>query len=99
VQDNDTDYEEYASQQMNVSKVSVIYYKNGADWAIPFTQQIWKKVGGASSKSPILLFGDAENENNIEKKFDAPRVISMVMPMGLIPLEIKVQFDTVNESL
>ncbi len=41
VQDQDTDYEEYASQQMNVSKLSVIYYHNGADWAMPFAQQCW----------------------------------------------------------
>lgn len=96
VQDSDMDYEEYASQQMNVSKLSVIYYKKGADWAIPFAQQIWKKVGGASSTTTILLIGDLDNPENEGKKFSAPKVNSTTVPHDLIPLEIKVQFDNLN---
>ncbi len=98
VQDSDVDYEEYASQQMNVSKLSVIYYKKGFNWALPFAQQIWKKTGGASSSTTILLIGDLNNPDNEGKCFNAPKVISASVPYDLIPLEIKVQFDNLNEN-
>jgi hypothetical protein len=98
VQDSDMDYEEYASQQMNVSKLSVIYFKKGAEWAIPFAQQIWKKVGGASAITTILLIGDLDNPENEGKTFNAPRVNSTNVPHDLIPLEIKVQFDGLSEK-
>lgn len=97
--DSDIDYEEYAAQQMNVSKLSVIYYKNAADWAHPFVQQIWKKVGGANSKSPILYISDAANQKGEAKKFNAPRVTNFTLPIELIPLEIKVQFDNLKAQL
>lgn len=92
-QDSGIDYEEYASQQMSVSKITVIYYKKASDWAYPFVQQIWKKVGGASAKSPILFVGDAMSEAEF-KKFSAPMVSCFNLPIELIPLEIKVQFDS-----
>ena len=98
VQDSDTDYEEYASQQMNVSKLSVIFYKDAIDWALPFVQQIWKKVGGAASKSQILFIGDDSVKSN-NSNFKAPKVISTTVPSQLIPLEIKVQFDKINEHI
>ncbi len=98
VQDSDTDYEEFASQQMSVSKLSVIYFKKNSSWALSFAQQIWKKIGGASSDVNILLIGDMDNPENTDKQFNAPKVISTCVPNGLIPLEIKVQFDSVNEN-
>jgi hypothetical protein len=98
IQDADIDYEEYASQQMDVSKLSVIYYKNASDWALPFAQQIWKKVGGAAAKSPILFIGDADTINSDTKGFIAPRVSCYNLPCELIPLEIKVHFDSLNDK-
>ena len=98
VQDSDIDYEEYAAQQMNVSKLSVVYYKNASEWALPFIQQIWKKVGGASAKSPILFIADADSVGSTTKKFTAQRVTSFTLPAELIPLEIKVQFDEIKEK-
>lgn len=98
VQDSDIDYEEYASQQMNVSKLSVIFYKEATDWALPFVQQIWKKVGGAAYKSQILFIGD-DNVKSNNSNFKAPKVISAAVPSPLIPLEIKVQFDKINERM
>ena len=96
VQDADIDYEEYAAQQMNVSKLSIIYYKNASDWAFPFVQQIWKKVGGAAAKSPILFISDASVTGNDSKKFSAPKVTGFNLPIELIPLEIKVQIDALK---
>jgi hypothetical protein len=99
VQETGDDYEEMAAQQMSVSKLAVVYYKRGKNWALPFTQQLWKKVGGAGSNTPICLIGDAEmNAEDEGSLFDAPKVKPMVLPIELIPLEIKVQYDTVTES-
>ncbi|MES2287108.1 MAG: hypothetical protein V4547_15560 [Bacteroidota bacterium] len=98
VQNSDIDYEEYAAQQMDVSKLSVIYYKNASDWALPFAQQIWKKVGGASAKSPILFISDADAVGTQTKGFIAPKVSCYNLPCELIPLEIKVHFDSLNEK-
>ncbi len=93
VQDNDVDYAELCSQQIKQSKLAVVYFKETADWALPFVQQIWKKVGGAASHTPILFIGDENPSTNLGKKFNAPKIISYVVSGDLIPLEIKVQFD------
>jgi predicted CoA-binding protein len=98
-QDSDTDYAELSSQQINKSKLAVVYFKESADWAIPFAQQIWKKVGGAAAQTPILVIGDEDPDTNKSKGFKAPKVISMIMAGELIPLEIKVQYDKTLEAL
>ncbi|MFN5183860.1 MAG: hypothetical protein ACK5D5_12640 [Bacteroidota bacterium] len=99
IQDSDLDYSEFCSQQISKSKLAVVYFKESADWALPFTQQIWKKVGGASSHTPILLIGDEDPESNSNKTFKAPKVVSMIVSGQLIPLEIKVQYDKVLERV
>jgi hypothetical protein len=93
VQDSDLDYSELCAQQISKSKLAVVYFKESADWALPFTQQIWKRIGGASSHTPILLIGDEDPESNTNKKFKAPKVVSLIVAGELIPLEIKVQYD------
>jgi len=97
-QDSGKDYSEITSQQMLKSKLAVVYFKESADWAIPFAQQVWKKIGGASASTPILVIGDEDPESNKEKKFTAPRVVSMVVAGELIPLEIKMQYDKATEA-
>jgi len=97
IQDGDIDYSELCKQQIPQSKLAVVYYKNSSDWAIPFAQQVWKKIGGASSSIPILLIGDEDPNADFPKKFVAPKVISMIVAGELIPLEIKVQYDKVVE--
>lgn len=99
VQDSDMDYSEFCTQQLGKSKLAVVYFKETSDWALPFTQQVWKKAGGASLKTPILLIGDENPETNMSKKFNAPKVISLIVSGDLIPLEIKVQYDKVMEGL
>jgi len=98
VQDSDMDYSEFCSQQISKSKLAVVYFKETSDWALPFAQQIWKKVGGASSHTPILLIGDEDPEINLNKKFKAPKVISLIVAGELIPLEIKVNYDKALEG-
>ena len=99
MQDSDMNYSEYCSQQMKKSKLAVIYFKESADWALPFSQQVWKKVGGAMSKTPILLIGDDDPETNLNKKLKVPKIISLIVSGTLIPLEIKVQYDKVVELI
>lgn len=95
IQDSDTDYSELCKQQIPKSRLAVIYFKESGDWALPFAQQVWKKIGGATTHTPILLIGDTDPEDNMNKKFTAPKVISMIVDGALIPLEIKVQYDKV----
>jgi hypothetical protein len=95
-QDSDTDYAELTSQQMSKSKLAVVYFKESSDWALPFAQQIWKKVGGAASNTPILVIGDEVPDINKNKKINAPKIISIIVAGELIPLEIKFQFDKVT---
>ena len=99
IQDSDMDYSEYCSQQIGKSKLAVVYFKESGDWALPFAQQVWKKIGGASSHTPILLIGDEDPETNMNKKFKAPKVMSLIVSGELIPLEIKVQYDKITELL
>lgn len=98
IQDSDMDYSELCAQQISKSKLAVVYFKESADWALPFTQQIWKKIGGASSHTPILLIGDEDPESNANKKFKAPKVVSLIVAGELVPLEIKVQYDKALEG-
>jgi hypothetical protein len=93
VQDSDIDYSEFCYQQIGKSKLAVVYFKESADWALPFAQQIWKKLGGAASPVPILLIGDDDPDTNVNKQFKAPKVVSLVVSGILIPLEIKVNYD------
>lgn len=95
IQDSDADYSELCKQQISKSKLAVIYFKESADWALPFAQQVWKKIGGATSHTPILLIGDVDPQTNTNKKFNAPKVISLIVAGELIPLEIKIQYDKV----
>ena len=97
IQDSDTDYSELCKQQISKSKLAVIYFKETADWALPFAQQVWKKIGGATSHTPILLIGDEDPDTNMGKTFKAPKVVSLIVAGELIPLESKVQDDKVLE--
>jgi len=93
----DIDYSELVAQQIKKSKLVVIYYKDTADWALPFARQVWKRTGGASSPAPILFIGDANVPLNEGVEFEAPNVVSQTVSQEIIPIEIKVQFDKLNE--
>jgi hypothetical protein len=97
VQDSDMDYSELCFQQIGKSKLAVVYFKETSDWALPFVQQVWKKVGGASTTTPILLIGDENPDINKSKTFKAPKVVSLIVAGELIPLEIKMQYDKLLE--
>ena len=92
----EVDYAELVAQQILKSKLAVIYFKNTSDWALPFVQQVWKKIGGASSPTPILFVGDGNVQSNANIKFEAPQITSVIVPHEIMPVEIKVQFDKIN---
>jgi hypothetical protein len=92
----EVDYAELVAQQIVKSKMVAIYFKKTSDWALPFIQQVWKKIAGASSPTPILFIGDANVESNAAVRFDAPKVTSVIVPHEIMPVEIKVQYDKIN---
>lgn len=93
--DTQINYSELIVQQLKQSKLAVIYFDKTANWAIPFVQQVWRKIGGASSEIEILLVGDADMPLNSTEIFDVPKVHSMTMSKDLIPLEVKVHYDKI----
>jgi len=95
--DGEDQYREISTQQIPKSKLAVIYFKYAADWALPFIKQIWKRIGGASSPTPILLVGEDEPRSNIARTFKAPKVVSTVVPKNTIPEEIKKVYIKVLE--
>ncbi len=90
----DIDYSELVAQQIKKSKMVVVYYKNTSSWALPFVRQVWKKTGGASSPTTILFIGDSNIEANQSIEFEADMVISKIIAQEIIPIEIKVQYDS-----
>jgi len=95
---DNVDYSELVVQQIEKSKFVVVYFQRTSDWAVPFVQQVWKKIGGASSGVPILFIGDANIEENTLVNFDAPMVTTQIIAKELIPIEVKVQYDKVIEK-
>ena len=97
-EDQSLDYGQVSVRLIKSSKLAVIFYSEAGTWAIPFVQQIWKMIGGASSRTPILFIGDKENVNNIGKAFIAPNVISKLIQKNFIPFEIKATYDNIVEG-
>jgi hypothetical protein len=87
--DGEDEYRELSKQQIQRSKLAVIYFKYAADWALPFIKQIWKQVGGASSPTPIMLVGEDDPKTNAARTFKAPKVVSFIVSKEEVPEEIK----------
>lgn len=87
--DGEEEYRELSKQQIQRSKLAVIYFKYAADWALPFIKQIWKQVGGASSPTPIMLVGEDDPKTNAARIFKAPKVVSFIVSKEEVPEEIK----------
>jgi len=98
VLNSEKDYSEYVAQQIEKASLTVIFFKRTTRWALPFVQQVWKKIGGASSKSKIILIGDANHEQNNDLNFTIPNIEFLKVAEELIPLEVKVQYDKLIEA-
>ncbi len=96
VQNAQRDYSGYISEQVKKSKLVVVYFKYSSNWAMPFVQQLWRLIGGASSQTEVLLIAD--NSQQISKSLAMPKVTTLFVSEELIPLEIKVQYDRIVGS-
>lgn len=93
--DGEDRYREISTQQIPKSKLAVVYFRYAADWALPFTKQIWKQVGGASSPTPLFLIGEDDPISNMARNFKAPKVVSIIVPKEKVPDEVKKVYTTV----
>jgi hypothetical protein len=93
-------YKEMSAQQIPKSKMAVVYFRYGADWALPFIKQVWKEVGGASSPTPMMLIGEDDPQTNMARIFKAPKVSSAIVSKEEVPEEVKKTYIKVtNQSL
>lgn len=90
-------YRELSAQQIPKSKMAVVYFRYGADWALPFIKQVWKEVGGASSPTTLMLVGEDDPETNLARTFKAPKIISTIVPKEEVPKEVKKNYDELNK--
>ncbi|CAN5577232.1 hypothetical protein BH10BAC4_BH10BAC4_14680 [soil metagenome] len=86
-------YRQLSTQQIPKSKLAVVYFRYGADWALPFIKQVWKEVGGASSPTQMMLVGESDPETNMARIFKAPKVSSSIVPKADVPDEVKKTYD------
>ena len=89
-------YRELSTQQIPKSKMAVVYFRYGADWALPFIKQVWKEVGGASSPTPMMLIGENDPETNMARIFKAPKVSSSIVSKEEVPEEVKKTYTKVT---
>lgn len=89
-------YREISTQQIPKSKMAVVYFRYGADWALPFIKQVWKEVGGASSPTPLMLVGEDDPQTNMARIFKAPKITSSIVPKEEVPEEVKKTYTKVN---
>jgi len=88
-------YRELSKQQIPKSKMAVVYFRYGADWAMPFIKQVWKEVGGASSPTPMMLIGEDDPQTNMARIFKAPKVSSSIVSKNEVPDEVKKTYEKV----
>ena len=89
-------YREMSTQQIPKSKLAVVYFRYGADWALPFIKQVWKQVGGASSPTPMMLVGEDDPQTNMARIFKAPKVSSSIVSKEEVPEEVKKTYNKVT---
>ena len=89
-------YRELSKQQIPKSKLAVVYFRYGADWAMPFIKQVWKEVGGASSPTPMMLVGEDDPQTNMARIFKAPKVSSSIVSKEEVPEEVKKTYNKVT---
>lgn len=97
--DGEDKYREISTQQIPKSKLAVVYFRYAADWALPFTKQVWKKIGGASSPTPLFLIGEDDPSSNLARNFKAPKVVSTIVPKDEVPVEVKRVYTTVKDMI
>ncbi|MCZ2355471.1 MAG: LysM peptidoglycan-binding domain-containing protein [Bacteroidia bacterium] len=95
VPENEVDYRSQAIIQIRKSRLAIVYFKECADWAISFTKQVWKLIGGASSNTPILMLGEDEPRRNRFLRFQAPQLQLQVLSKDQFLPTIQKTFEKV----
>lgn len=96
--DSEDLYKDITVRSIPKSKLAVVYFKHGGDWALPFVKQVWRLVGGAGSTTPILFVGEDEPVQNRMRGFKAPRVISCIQPHLGVSVEVRRVLQQINAS-
>jgi len=98
VQNSSRDYSNFIVEQSKRSKMVVVFFNWSVQWVLPFLQQLWRLMGGASASVPILAIADSVQKEPFEKVLTMPNVSALFVAQELIPLEIKVQFDRITKQ-
>ncbi|MCQ2973747.1 MAG: hypothetical protein MJ211_02920 [Bacteroidales bacterium] len=93
-----TDYAEFISRQIQNCKLGIIYFDYAEDWAESFAQQIWKNIGGNSSKVPLLFVANSKHANT-ENFNQLKKIIPLIVnEKSILPLDIKMYYDNILEN-
>ncbi|MEI6488549.1 MAG: hypothetical protein WCP52_06285 [Bacteroidota bacterium] len=86
-------YATVCSDSIINSSLCVVFCENSTEWAINFSLQIWKLIGGASSQVPILVIFNKETISPKEVKLEVPNIYKLFTEDTLAGLEIKMFYE------
>ena len=89
-------YAALCSESILNSTLCVVYSKNSTEWAVNFSQQVWKIIGGVSSKVPILTIFDKEFTSPEQVSLEVPNIYKIFTEDTLAGLEIKMFFEKIT---
>ena len=92
------DYASVCSESIKNSNLCVVFSKNSTEWAINFSQQVWKLIGGVSSQVPILVIFDKETISPKQVTLDVPNIFKLFTEDTLAGLEIKMFYEKLGLS-
>jgi hypothetical protein len=96
---NNADYKEMMAQAIPKSRLAVVYYKDSADWALPFLNQVYQLMGGANSPMPFLFVGEDEHpEQSGHQGLRTKNLISRLLPHQGVSGEVQRVFQKVNNA-
>lgn len=93
-----TDFRAEAIDLVRKSRLVIVYFRESVDWAVAFTQLVWKAIGGLSSQTQFLILGDNTLVGANYPKFRAPGVKMEVVPPDQLEARIHHYFRVVQEG-
>ena len=93
---NEMNYASLCSESILNSTLCVVYSKNSTEWAVNFSQQVWKIIGGVSSNVPILTIFDKEFTSPGQVSLEVPNIYKLFTEDTLAGLEIKMFFEKIT---
>ncbi len=86
-------YASICSESILNSSLCVVFSKNSTEWAVNFSQQVWKLIGGVSSQIPILVIFDKEITSPKQVSLEVPNIYKLFTEDTLAGLEIKMFYE------